>query len=126
MREIYVSKILIVENEWMLGEYYRAVVEQLGYAVCGVAATADEAVSSAYTEEPDLILMDVELSGEQDGVDAAIRIHRNHPIPTIYVTASHDPRTMNRIRMDHPTQILLKPVLQHDLRKALAQHCPLT
>lgn len=119
-------RILIVEDERMIAEYYRIIVENLGYSVCGIAKTAEEAVRLAEAEDPALVFMDVRLVGERDGVDAAIAIHHRKPVPTIYVTGSHEPETIARIRTDHPSDILRKPVLEAQLRDALNRFCPQT
>jgi CheY-like chemotaxis protein len=70
--------------------------------------------------------MDVRLVGERDGVDAAMAIHHRKPVPTVYVTGSHEPETIARIRTDHPSDILHKPVLEDQLRDALTRFCPQT
>jgi len=119
-------RVLIVEDERMIAEYYRIIVENLGYSVCGIAKTAEEAVRLAQEEDPALVFMDVRLVGERDGVDAAIEIHRNKPVPTVYVTGSHEPETLARIRADHPSDVLRKPVLADQLKDALDRFCPQT
>jgi DNA-binding NarL/FixJ family response regulator len=79
---------LIVEDERMIAEYFKIIVENLGYSVCGIAKTAEEAVHLAEEEDPAMIFMDVRLIGEKDGVDAAIEIYGRKPVPTVYVTGS--------------------------------------
>jgi len=110
----------------MIAEYYRIIVENLGYSVCGIAKTAEEAVRLAQEEDPALVFMDVRLVGERDGVNAAMAIHRNKPVPTVYVTGSHEPETLARIRADHPSDVLRKPVLEDQLKAALDRFCPQT
>lgn len=66
-----VPKVLIVEDEQLIAEYFRIVVEQLGYRVCGIASSATQAIALASREKPSVIFMDVRLSDESDGVDAA-------------------------------------------------------
>ncbi len=121
-----VPRVLIVEDEFLIAEYFRIIVEQLGYEVCGLARSADEAVRLARQEEPALIFMDVRLAGERDGVEAAQEIHVIRPVPIIYVTASREPQTSRRIRNDHQSEVLTKPVVQRHIAAALAKHCPLT
>ena len=77
-------KVLIVEDERMIAEYFRVVVERLGYVVCGIAGTADDAVRLAAEEDPSVVFMDVRLPGERDGVDAALEIHSNRPVPMVH------------------------------------------
>lgn len=118
-------KVLIAEDEALIAEYFRVVVEQLGYEVCGVAGTADEVVRMARQMAPQLVLMDVRLSGEKDGVDAANEIYQTGVIPIVYVTASREPSTSARVGKDLPVEILTKPVLARHLKAALDKYCPL-
>jgi CheY-like chemotaxis protein len=118
-------KVLIVEDERLIAEYFKITIESLGYSVCGIAMTADDAVRLARDEDPAIVFMDVRLSGRKDGIDAANEIHRNKPVPTVYVTGSQEQSTMDRIKTDHPSDILIKPVLQDQFKEALAKFCPL-
>lgn len=117
-------KVLIVEDERLIAEYFKIVVEHLGYSVCGIAATADEAVHLARHEDPAIVFMDVRLDGKKDGVDAAIEIWKSNPVPMIYITASREPATIDRINTNHPTEILIKPVVQKQLEDVLTRFCP--
>ena len=119
------NKVLIVEDELMIAEHFKIIVENLGYSVCGIAMTADEAVRLAREEKPALVFMDMRLAGLKDGVDAAMEIHRNKPVPTIYITGSREPETIERIYTNHPSGILIKPVLEEQLKTALTKFCPL-
>jgi len=118
-------RVLIVEDELLIAEYFKIIIEQLGYEVCGLARSADEAVALARREEPAVIFMDVRLAGERDGVEAAQEIHAIRPVPVIYVTASREPQTSQRIKDDPPAEVLTKPVVQQHIEAALAKYCPL-
>jgi len=118
-------KVLIVEDERLIAEYFKVIIESLGYSVCGIAMTADDAVRLARDADPAIIFMDVRLSGKKDGIDAANEIYQNKPVPTVYVTGSQEQSTMDRIKADHPSDILIKPVLQDQFKEALAKFCPL-
>jgi len=118
------QKISIVEDERMIAEYFKIIVENLGYSVCGIAKSADEAVRLASENDPSLVFMDVRLVGEKDGVDAAIEIHSRKPVPTVYITGSREPQTIDRIHTNHPSDILIKPVLEEQLKEALTRFCP--
>src|SRR3546814_18435524 len=69
--------------------------------------------------------MDVRLSGEKDGVDAANEIYKTRVIPIVYVTASRERTTSVRIRQDLPAEVLTKPVLACHIKAALEKYCPL-
>jgi len=94
-------------------------LEGLGMTVCGTAATADEAVALVQSARPAIVLMDVRLGGEKDGVDAALEIHETVGSKVIFVTGSREPATMDRIQLDHPAGVLFKPVLDWQLRQAI-------
>ncbi len=78
------NRALIVEDEFLIAEGLRVQLEMIGLEVCGVAMTADEAVALNEQHRPDLVLMDVRLSGERDGVDAAMEIHETTRTPVIF------------------------------------------
>ena len=117
--------VLVVEDEWLLADYFAAVLEHLGYDVCGITGTAEGAEALARRHEPDVVLMDLRLAGPRDGVDAACAIEAARAVPMIFITASGDPRTLQRIHANDPDDILLKPVLERDLAASLARLCPL-
>jgi len=118
-------KVLIVEDEFLIAEYFAIIVGQLGYEVCGLARTADEAVMLAAREKPAVVIMDVRLAGERDGVEAAEEIRAVNPVPIIFVTASRELQTAQRTRHHPPGAVLTKPVVQQHIQAALAEHCPL-
>ena len=68
--------VLVVDDEFLIAMGFRTQVEDMGLAVCGTAATAEEAVLQAQTHRPAVVLMDMRLWGKRDGVDAAIAIHK--------------------------------------------------
>jgi DNA-binding NarL/FixJ family response regulator len=112
--------VLIVEDEALIAMSLAAEIQAMGLEVCATAATARRAVELAERHRPRLVLMDVRLSGEADGVAAAMEMHRRGvPVPIVYVTGSREPETVARIRGDHPTALLFKPVLPDELRDAV-------
>jgi CheY-like chemotaxis protein len=111
--------ILVVDDEFIIANSLSLQVEEMGYAVCGVAATAREAVDLAQTHRPDIVLMDVRLKGEEDGVDAALAIHATTGSKVIFITGSREPATMARIELDHATAVLFKPIYGQQLRIAV-------
>ncbi|MGC2856938.1 response regulator [Novispirillum sp. DQ9] len=112
-------RILIVEDDVLIALSLKMTVEDMGYAVCGIADTAAEAVIVARRERPDAVLMDVRLRGRADGVDAAMAIHADYAPPIIFITGSNEPETRSRICEDHPSALLIKPILPTDLEAAL-------
>jgi CheY-like chemotaxis protein len=103
------DRVLIVEDEFIIAETLRIYVEDLGLQVCGVTATAGAAVELALLHQPYLVLMDMRLQGEGDGVDASLNIHEQVGSKVIFITGSREPATLTRIEGDHPAAILFKP-----------------
>ena len=112
-------RVLIVDDEFIIANSLSLQVEEMGFEVCGIAATAREAVALAKAHRPDIVLMDVRLKGEEDGVDAALAIHRIVGAKVIFITGSREPATMARIQEDHPAGVLFKPIYGQQLRTAV-------
>lgn len=108
--------VLIVEDEFLIAEILAAYVEDLGVPVCGRATTGDEAVALAVQHRPAVILMDVRLVGERDGVDAALAIYDAVGSRVIFITGSREPSTVDRINLDHPYAVLFKPMTEYQLK----------
>lgn len=109
------GKILIVEDETIIALDIKRTLSKAGYDIVGIAASAEEALSQAAEFTPDLVLMDISIEGEIDGIDAAIQIHEAYRIPVIYLTAHSDERTLRRAKATPTFGYLLKPFDRHDL-----------
>jgi CheY-like chemotaxis protein len=108
-------KILIVEDNAIIAMETIERLKRLGYTVCGVAATGAEAIRIAGTAHPDLVLMDINLRGDMDGIEAAETIYAVRPVPIIYLTAYSDDETLARARGIRPLRYLVKPYKEVDL-----------
>ncbi len=113
------NSILIVDDEFLISMHFSAQVEDMGLTVCAVAETAADAISAAERHRPAVVLMDMRLRGEEDGVDAALRIHAQVGSKVIFITGSREQATVDRINSDHPFDILFKPVPDETLRKSI-------
>jgi two-component system, response regulator PdtaR len=111
--------VLVVDDEFLIANAFCMQVEDMGMTVCGTAATADEAVAKAETHRPLIVLMDMRLRGDKDGVDAALVIHRTVGSKIIFITGSREQTTIERIQLDHPFAVLFKPVSDRQLRNAI-------
>ena len=111
--------VVVVDDEFLIATGLTMQLESLGMTVCGTAGAADEAVALVQAHRPAVVLMDVRLSGEKDGVDAALAIHETVGSKVVFVTGSREPATMDRIRQDHPAAVLFKPVSDWQLRDAI-------
>ncbi len=108
-------RILIVEDEGLIARDIENMIQKAGHEVCGIAATGQEAIDKAEATQPDLILMDIVLRGDMDGVKAAEIIRERLNIPVIYLTAHTDESTLHRAKLTEPLGYTLKPVEQNEL-----------
>lgn len=102
--------ILVVEDDFLIADLFADMVTEMGFRVCGIADTADDAVEMARLHSPCAILMDVRLKGSRDGIHAALEIRQGQSCPVIFITGSQEAVTVARINEDHPAAILFKPV----------------
>jgi CheY-like chemotaxis protein len=113
------SRILVVEDERIVGEDMRLTLVDLGYEIVGVVSTGEEAVRKAAETKPDLALMDIVLAGEIDGIEAAKQMRAVWNVPVIYLTAYSSQCTQNRTQETEPFGYLVKPFKRSDLRCAI-------
>jgi len=111
--------ILVVEDEAIVAEDLRESLTRLGYQVAGVAASGDEAVYLAEQLKPQLVVMDVSLPGDMDGIQAARLIHQRTAAPVIFLTGRSDPATLQRAVAAGPLGYLIKPFQEVELRCAI-------
>lgn len=113
------AKLLIVEDEPEVAETLEIKLKKFGYAVVGRESTAEGAIQTAGKSRPDIVLMDIELSGKMDGIQAADAIRKKYHIPVIYVTAICDTKTLERVGASIPYGYLLKPFKDDELRTVI-------
>lgn len=104
------KKILIVEDELIIQLVNKQIVEQAGYAVCGCAADSTTAIQLVKDTLPDLVLMDIKLEGDVDGIDTMKVIREFSKVPVIYVTGNSDDMHVRRARETGMNDFLIKPV----------------
>ncbi len=109
------ARILIVEDEGIQALDMQHRLVALGYPYPAVASSAEEAIARAKEVRPDLVLMDIMLPGEIDGITAAERLRADYEIPIIYITAFADEETLTRARVTEPYGYLVKPFKERDL-----------
>jgi two-component system, response regulator PdtaR len=102
------AKILVVEDERITAEDIKKSLEKAGYTVPAVVASGEDAVSFCEENKPDLVIMDIVLEGEIDGIEAAETIRNKFDIPVIYLTAYSDENTVERAKTSHPSAFILK------------------
>jgi two-component system sensor histidine kinase UhpB len=109
------KKILIVEDQLIIAMDLRLTLEGLGYGVIGIAGTAEECFQYFEKDKPDLVLMDIMLSGSVDGISAAEVIHKDFDVPIIYLTAHSDDNSLLRANLTGPYGYIVKPIEERDL-----------
>ena len=119
-------KILIVEDEAIIAEDIATQLTKMDYEVVGMVASGEDAIASVAETKPDLILMDIMLQGEIDGIETAQIINQQANIPIIYLTAYADEQTLQRAKITKPFAYLLKPFrareLHTNIEMSLARH----
>ncbi|MFQ5963823.1 MAG: response regulator [Candidatus Scalinduaceae bacterium] len=113
------SKIMIVEDEWITADDIKMSLQSLGYTVTSMSSSGEEAIQNAEKDRPDLVLMDIMLKGEMDGIEAAGQIRSCYNIPIIYLTAYADEKILERARITEPFGYILKPFVNEDLKIAI-------
>lgn len=112
-------RILVVEDQRLVAADLEDTLKRLGYQVAGSVASAEAAVAKALEVLPDLALMDIRLSGDVDGIQAATEIRARLDIPVIYLTAYADEDTVSRAMRTSPFGYLIKPFNERELRAAI-------
>ncbi len=110
--------ILIVEDESIVAKDIKKRLENLGYTVSAVVTSGEEAIEKA-REKPDLVLMDIVLRGDTDGIAAAETIRTQVGVPVIYLTAYADEKTLQRAKITEPYGYILKPFEDRELHTAI-------
>jgi CheY-like chemotaxis protein len=112
-------RILIVEDEAILAMSLENKLDMLGYAVLQPVATGEDAIAAVEDERPDLVLMDIQLAGDMDGITAAGRINSFSDVPIVYLTGHSDEPLVQRAMLTSTYGYLIKPVSIEDLRVSL-------
>ena len=117
-----VENILIVEDEFIVAFDIKLMVESMNYNVIDTVSSGEDALKIIETTKIDLILMDVVLDGEMNGIDTAIQLRNNSNIPIIYSTAYPDSLTHERIKQTEPFDYLIKPFDYIELKNAITKN----
>ncbi|MBI3257979.1 MAG: PAS domain S-box protein [Ignavibacteriae bacterium] len=113
------QKILVVEDEPIVAQDLARILTKLGFSIIGPCSTASEAIELVLSEKPDAALIDIHLFGDQDGVDAALKINELNPLPIIFITAFVDSETIKRAALAYPYGYIVKPFDDNQIHIAL-------
>ncbi len=112
-------KILVVEDEMIIAAKISMQLTSLGYEVTGILPRGEEAILHVQENKPDIILLDINLKGNLDGIETAAQLQQHGHIPVIYITANSDEATFNRAKSTKPYAFIAKPFKQLDLQRAI-------
>jgi len=110
-----VKQILVVEDESIVAEHIRRSLQNMGYSVPSVASSGQEAIKEVEDKSPDMVLMDIVLKGEMDGIETAMQIRSRFNIPVVYLSAYSDEKILERAKITEPFGYVIKPFNERDL-----------
>ena len=119
MSEEKKKKVLIVEDDLILNLLYESYLERLGFETEGELVYGKTAIDAAQELDPDLIIMDIFLEGDLDGIDAMLEIRKFSDVPVIYITGNSDPYHVNRAEETNYLEYLTKPIEFDHLKEAI-------
>ncbi|QWR78952.1 response regulator [Candidatus Magnetomonas plexicatena] len=108
-------RILVVEDERIIAREIEERLKRMGFSVIGIVSSGESALQKIPEELPDLVLMDIRLRGDIDGIEAAKHIRGKYDIPVIFLTAHSDKATLERAKVTQPYGYLLKPFHEKDI-----------
>ncbi len=119
MHMTQVKKVLIVEDDLILNLLYESYMEKLGFETEGELVYGKTAIETAKLVDPDLILMDISLEGDMDGIEAMLEIRKFSSVPVVYITGNSDRAHQERAKATDYTDYLIKPIEFNELKACL-------
>lgn len=113
------TNILVVEDESLVAKDIQNRLKKFGYTVPAIATSGEDAIQKVAEIYPDLVLMDIQLKGKLDGIEAAEKIYNDFNIPVIYLTANADESTLERAKITQPYGYIIKPFKEKELKTTI-------
>lgn len=113
------ARILVVEDESIVAFNLQQRLSMLGYDVPAIAVSGQESIDLVSQMQPDLVLMDIHIQGDMDGIEVAAKLRETHAVPVIYLTAYSEDSTLDRARKTQPYGYLLKPFSERELHATI-------
>lgn len=110
------AKVFIVEDEPLIADDIEATLDELGFEVTGQADSYEDAIAGINQTSPDLVLLDINISGTKDGVDLAGYINEHFRLPFVFLTSYYDQSTLDRVKLTNPYGFIVKPFDEGDLK----------
>jgi response regulator NasT len=111
-------RIAVADDEPDMRDYFVKILPRLGHQVVAVARDGQELLARCREVRPDLVITDIKMP-DMDGIDAAVRLYQERPVPVVLVSAYHDPELIRRAEADHILGYLVKPIKQADLEPVI-------
>jgi response regulator of citrate/malate metabolism len=115
------DKILIIEDDMIIQLFISKALKNADFEIVGEGRSCKQALELLTKTEPDLILMDIGIAGDKDGIETAELINQDYDIPILFMTGNSDITTTERARKTNPIDILLKPIDEGRLKNKLLQ-----
>jgi DNA-binding LytR/AlgR family response regulator len=112
-------KIMIVEDDELSASKMEMQIDKLGHELFGAVDNSDDAIAMLQTEQPNLILMDINIEGEYDGIELTDMIHQQWKIPVIFISSLQDDYTFRRLQRTNPVGFILKPFSEVQLKRTI-------
>lgn len=112
-------RIAVADDEQDMQDYFRTILPHLGHRVVAVAGNGRQLLDLCAQARPELVITDIKMP-DMDGIDAAVQLQRQEPVPVILVSAYHDPELIHRAEAEYFLAYLVKPIKQTDLGPAIA------
>src|SRR5271166_2453813 len=109
------TKILVVEDERIVALNLKKRLERMGYEVTAIATSGEKALAAIAANQPDIVLMDIHIDGDLDGIATAAAFPPHLHLPVVYLTAYSEEATLERARATQPYGYLLKPFSEREL-----------
>jgi len=113
------ARVLVVEDESIIAADIIMSLRNLGYEGIAVVSSGEQAIKKVESDKPDLVLMDIVIKGEMDGIETAGRIRSRFKVPVVYLTAYADEKTLERAKITGPFGYIMKPFTEMDLKVAV-------
>lgn len=120
---LQVENIVVVEDDLIIRMFITNTLKKLGFKIVGEARDGQKAIELAREQKPDLMLMDIGITGDIDGIETAHKIAKTQSIPIVFLTGNSDKATLNRAHEANPLKVLFKPIDDHSLRIQLLEVC---
>ncbi|MFN5307035.1 MAG: response regulator [Bacteroidota bacterium] len=115
------KRIALVEDDFILSFVVKRYLEKMGHDCIGIASTCEEAIMQAETLDPELVLMDINLSGSRTGIDAANAIRKFSEVPIVFLTGNSDQVHKDKMESVPKSDYIIKPVGYDELEKKIEE-----